>query len=141
MTARGTRPLRTAVATVGGAVLGGAILGPLTGQVVQGLGEGEAAAWAGLAAAILGTAVGAVLGAGVALAVAFRDEPPAARRTTVLATVLGAPLLVALLAATAGRLDQDWNLPPLWLALGLVLAAFTGRWLAGRAPRGDGQSR
>lgn len=127
-----TRPLVTVVATLAGGALGLLVGGFGAGQLVQTFGSGESGAWAALGAAVVGAAVGAVLGAGIAVALAFRNDPPRARAITVVATVLAGPVLSALIAVAARSIDQDWNLPPLWLAAGLVLAALGGRRLGTR---------
>ncbi|MDD9205802.1 hypothetical protein PU560_04885 [Georgenia sp. 10Sc9-8] len=131
-TGQRVRPVRTVLSALVGGAIGALVIGYATGQVVSLLGSGEHGAWAALGAAVVAAALGAFVGAAVALVLAFRDETARDRRVTALTTLVGGPVLLAAVAALASRIQVDWNVPALWLAVVLPASALIGRRLAVR---------
>jgi len=120
------RPGRTAVAALVGGVIGGPLFFFGAAPLFSAIGLDED--YTGLGALLVGLVVGAVgafLGAAVALVAAFHDEPRRSRAVTAgVALVLGPVMLVVLQAV------GDPGAALLWLILSVLASAFAGRWLA-----------
>lgn len=123
----GLRPVRTAVATVLGCVAG-AVAGIAVGDLLI-LPMVELEGFAEFLPVLWSVIVGSVLGAGIALVVAFRDEPARMRAVTAgLVVVIG---LVTVAAAFTGIADI-MVVHPVTLVVALPVVALLGRLLAGR---------
>ncbi len=124
---RELRPARTAVATVLGGVAG-TVVGIAVGDLLilpmvdlEGFAEFLPVLWSAI--------VGSVLGAGIALVIAFRDEPARMRAVTAgMVVVFG----LAMVAAAFSGVADIMVVHPVTLVVALPLLALLGRRLAGR---------
>lgn len=125
------RPARAVVATLLGGVIGAFGIGYVTGWLAEATRAATGLAAVGIA--VVAGGLGALVGAGTALWLAFRDEPGRERLVTVV-TMLGAGLaLFAVLQGGLANLDPSLSLPPVHLAFGLAGGAVIGRVLARRS--------